>query len=766
MLASATGGALVPLLTAQKADAAGITYVLTVQPKTVNVKTGEVGELYVFAEWKSARTGWNDLRTWGNASLTATVSGGAQVSKDGVNWSTSVTQNFSFLQHVADTFYLKSDTAGAFPVTLSANGIDTLASGSINLSNTAELVVTDPVLPTVNLISPANGSVSNNSSVTFEWEGVPGDYPIAQYTLETYLNGSLYLTTNIDGGSTSYALGSLAEGNWEWRVRAFDANSNPGPWSDTRAFTIDKSMPLFAITNPVNGSVVSGTQTITAEITDASGIKKVLMTLPTKSGNKTYVYEEGAANNSLTKSGDTYSVTVDTKELFNDGVVYAVLRATDNASNTRYWNNNANNRQHNFTVDNTRPKTVLFTPVDGQLTNGTFTISGTASDANGIEKVLITIGRRDTSGTFAGYVLENVEANWDGTNFTYEVTGLPEFDGTYYVRAKAYDAAGNNHSAGADGVIVDTTAPIIEINGTTPKGAYKMNESINVHIIDDNFDRVEIDRIDSAAPDDDKHWTYYGEWFGLWWLQDGTYRLTAYDKAGNTTTHEFITDETRPIVTGSDEPTRNPVSFTITATDNSSGIQRITGNIYKYDPTHPNADAEGYYLFKSNSSTTENPFAVFLDSLDEGKYYVKYNAQDVAGNISNTEKFYFTVDHTTPSEDTDTEEDSTLNQGGQTQGAFTANGQSGQSNEGQAGNENQNNAQTDSQTAQEDEAVNATLTSSDEAEVQGASTELVENAASTNGGKFLGLGWWWLAILAALAFLWLVFGRRTAEDKN
>jgi hypothetical protein len=154
MLASAAGGALVPLLTTQKADAVGITYVLTVQPKTVNVKTGEVGELYVFAEWKSVLTGWNDLHTGGNASLTATVPEGVQVSKDGINWSTSVTQNFYTGQHVQDTFYLKSDTAGTFPVTLSANGIDTLASGSINLSNTATLVVTDPALPTANLISP------------------------------------------------------------------------------------------------------------------------------------------------------------------------------------------------------------------------------------------------------------------------------------------------------------------------------------------------------------------------------------------------------------------------------------------------------------------------------------------------------------------------------------------------------------------------------------------------------------------------------------
>ena len=111
---------------------------------------------------------------------------------------------------------------------------------------------------------------------------------------------------------------------------------------------IDKAAPQnFAILSPANGATVSGTHHFVVEISDAtSDIKKILCNI----GGHTYVYEEGKTNNTLHKgTGNTYYVDVNTT-ILPEGTNHIVLRATDMAGNTRYWNNRKN--MHSFEVDN------------------------------------------------------------------------------------------------------------------------------------------------------------------------------------------------------------------------------------------------------------------------------------------------------------------------------------------------------------------------------------------------------------------------------
>lgn len=132
-------------------------------------------------------------------------------------------------------------------------------------------------------------------------------------------------------------------------------------------------------------------------------------------------------------------------------------------------------------------------------------------------------------------------------------------------------------------------------------------------------------------------------------LTDGQYSLiytpTDFDGAvGVRTERIFNVDNTKPAVSISNESLVNPSSITITASDAGSGVNRVTGNIYKLDP----ATSE-YKLLQSNSSTTQNPFTVNLSTLASGEYYVRYNAVDKVGNLSSTSQFAFTVDKTPPS---------------------------------------------------------------------------------------------------------------------
>lgn len=131
-------------------------------------------------------------------------------------------------------------------------------------------------------------------------------------------------------------------------------------------------------------------------------------------------------------------------------------------------------------------------------------------------------------------------------------------------------------------------------------------------------------------------------------LTDGEYSLfytpTDFDGAvGPRTERVFNVDNTKPVVSISSESTLNPASLTINATDAGSGVNRVTGNVYKL-----NTAMGTYELHASNSSLTQNQFTVNLSTLSGGEYYVRYNAVDKVGNLSVTNQFAFSVDRTPP----------------------------------------------------------------------------------------------------------------------
>lgn len=293
-------------------------------------------------------------------------------------------------------------------------------------------------------------------------------------------------------------------------------------------------------------------------------------------------------------------------------------------------------------------------PDNNSFVNGNFTVAGVASDNVKLKNVIFDV--RDANGWVAGCVAGTMQENYSAD----QKSATPECtintanlqDGhTYTLRIHTGDYAG--YGGGESRTItIDRTLPVVQIDGTAPKLTYKLTDGLGVHVIDSNFSNVDVNRTDLQAPSNDKHWNYTGAWFGLSWLKDGTYDLIAHDKAGNSTTVSFTTDRTKPHVDGAvsgaftnNGVNYNPANVKLTATDDikagwfNSGIKAVTGNIYKVGQSG---------VFESHSSTTQNPFTVDLTALADGQYYIRYNASDNVGNISNTEEYYFTVDHTAP----------------------------------------------------------------------------------------------------------------------
>lgn len=103
-----------------------------------------------------------------------------------------------------------------------------------------------------------------------------------------------------------------------------------------------------------------------------------------------------------------------------------------------------------------------------------------------------------------------------------------------------------------------------------------------------------------------------------------------------------VPDTERPKVTLVTPTTAGPfpaLTIRVNATDNK-GLQRIVANIYK-DGT----------LFKSTQTAVggaKSGSHAAAVSLPDGSYTVKYNAQDLAGNISQTSTFAVTIEATAP----------------------------------------------------------------------------------------------------------------------
>ena len=180
-------------------------------------------------------------------------------------------------------------------------------------------------------------------------------------------------------------------------------------------------------------------------------------------------------------------------------------------------------------ADTTPPSAGITSPTNGATVSGSVTISATASDNVGVAGVQFTLndanlGAEDTSSPY---------------NTSWNTSGVAP--GTYALKARARDAAGNQATSAAVSVTVsapapDTTAPTVSIsspaNGTTVSGTTTLvaaaSDNVGVAGVRFRVDGIDLGTEDISAP------------FEALWTPGsalGTHSLTAVarDGAGNTT---------------------------------------------------------------------------------------------------------------------------------------------------------------------------------------------------------------------------------------
>jgi chitinase len=102
---------------------------------------------------------------------------------------------------------------------------------------------------------------------------------VAVTKVEFYVDGQLNGSSTLAAFSFAWNTVAASNGTHTLAVKAYDAAGNVGSASISvsvsNAALTDTTAPVVAITSPANGATVSGTVTIQATATDASGIKLV-----------------------------------------------------------------------------------------------------------------------------------------------------------------------------------------------------------------------------------------------------------------------------------------------------------------------------------------------------------------------------------------------------------------------------------------------------------------------------------------------------------
>jgi hypothetical protein len=320
-------------------------------------------------------------------------------------------------------------------------------------------VDTDP--PAVAFVNPGNGDLVSGTLLI---AGTAIDVSDIQ-SIEIQIDSGTWETLGTPDNYWTYTIDTflLTEGSHTATARASDVNGYESTEVSIN-FTVDQTVPEIAITNPVHGAVLQGSSLIDGTAMDENGIKSVLIN-PNQGGQ-------------FIDTGDTsaWDYLFDTTSV-SDGEIIVTALAYDNADLYSITN-------IAVIVDNTPPGVAITTPVDGSTVSGTIDFEGTASDSQGIDRVMVKV----SGGA------EDLASGTDSWTYPVDTTLLDSFSNPHTLSVIAYDSAGNFTEEQID-IYVDQSPPDITI--TTPiSESYLRGSSVSIEGTVTNMtgaDTMEID---------------------------------------------------------------------------------------------------------------------------------------------------------------------------------------------------------------------------------------------------------------------------------
>ena len=474
-----------------------------------------------------------------------------------------------------------------------------------------------------------------------------------------YWNGSsfgsgseVWNTTSLSGGNWSYTFPASsfpADDTYTIRVRATD-NVSLAETPSSRSFTYDTSAPDTSITaNPADP-----TQSTSASFSFTS-----------TEGSSTFECQLDGGGYSSCTSPKSYAGPV------SDGSHTFLVRATDAAGNT-----DGSAASYTWSIDTAAPSSTVSFPGSGSSYNAsgwnagcaTNGYCGTYSDAtSGVQKVEISIrqgaGNYWSAGSFSsGSEVWNTTSlsagNW---SYTFPASNFPA-DGTYTIRVRTTDNAGNAESPSSRSFTIDRAAPdtTIDSNPSNPSTSPNASFSFSSTEGSSTFE-CQIDGGGYSSCTSPKSYTGLSE-------GSHTFLVRATDLAGNTdgtaASYTWTVDTVAPSSTTTFSASGGAynasgwnagcgtIGFCGTYSDAISGVQKVEISILQGSNNYWNGTSFGSAgeVWNTTSLAGGNwSYAFSAASFPaDGSYTIRVKATDNATNAETPSSRTFTYDSTAP----------------------------------------------------------------------------------------------------------------------
>lgn len=486
---------------------------------------------------------------------------------------------------------------------------------------------TKPTVPTAALTAGGKSVLTNGytDSYTFTFN-LASSSDTTRYQLKYWndIPGSIYKETapwnptDLSGYSSSLGVYNdrftQGEGEHYFSFSACDAADNCSNYSTPFTVTYDKTNPLVEIISPLDGDYIEGTVNLIGNINEINLWRYYYRIKEVASGNtiasKT-VYTDSLVNETF-YPWDTNGLP--------DGEYLVQLAARDLADNR------GSESEHNITVivDNNAPETTITSPSEPDYFNGTITITGQTTDANGVDRVVLSAAPYEgsTCGTYSEIGISDNGSDNSPYDWTYDWT--PTLEGNYCIKAYGIDMAGNvETSAFVKGIVYDITPPTLTWNNPTDNSTLIGNVPLDVYP-DDNLAGVEGSPLIYFAPDGGGSETPIS---GNTWdtsapLPLGYYDLIAKvsDRAGNST-EQIIQVGVAAVVSNESSVTPSQTMAVITWTTDRPTSSRV---IYDTIPAGIGSAPDYGYTFSTGTSDTSpktTDHSVTITGLTDGMVY-------------------------------------------------------------------------------------------------------------------------------------------------
>lgn len=396
----------------------------------------------------------------------------------------------------------------------------------------ASLRTLETIAPTTTITSPGAGShVGGTVNVITQASDNVGVVNIELYKDNVLVGSSTQSPFTFEWNTTAES-----DGPHTFVSKAYDAAGNVGT-SPPVSVTVDNLGPTVALTNPVNGAVITGVVNLAVNAVDTVGVQKV----------QYYRDSSILLGTSLSApfglSWDSTTVTEGSHTLF------AV--ATDLSDHT------ATSEVISVTVDRSLPLVSLTAPSNNAVVSGSaVAVSATASDNIGVSRVDFY---RDGNVLLGTDNSSPYSISWDTTSIT---------SGAHTLIAVATDLVGNTKTSTVVNVSVDNTAPQVSLsapaNGAFVTGTFAVSAAATDNVA---ISQVEFYRDNNVLLTTDTTSPYTFNWDSTTVTQGAhTLYAIAQDTSGLRTTSATITitvDNTAPAVA-------------ITSPANGATVQRNT----------------------------------------------------------------------------------------------------------------------------------------------------------------------------------------------